>query len=109
MYGLWRRVDFVLTRASGRRVFVEVKSVTLAERYDAPADVDARAAAGTARAGGIAAVAAVEAVEACGQDSTTGSRSGDATPQEEEGSASTKIALFPDTVRPAHMRHALEA
>ncbi|KXZ43107.1 hypothetical protein GPECTOR_102g60 [Gonium pectorale] len=99
-YGSQRsRVDFVLTRPTGRKLFVEVKSVTLAEPYRplarAPPQPRAQEPAqpatthGAPAAEGPAAPVPATAVESADGGGSGGGGSG--------GNPQRLIALFPDT------------
>ncbi|KAG2500560.1 hypothetical protein HYH03_001331 [Edaphochlamys debaryana] len=81
------RVDFMLTRPNGRRVYVEVKSVTLAEPYQASTTQP------TAEAGEAVATAAAPGEPAAAASHTA------ADP------GAPRIALFPDTVSERAQRH----
>ncbi|PNH10688.1 Sugar fermentation stimulation [Tetrabaena socialis] len=102
------RVDLVLTRATGRRVYVEVKSVTLAEPYSqsnppcdaaaAAADVAASSPAAAAGAAAAATSAAAAAPAAAAAGTSAAAAGAAATP-------GRRIALFPDTVSERAQRH----
>ena len=118
------RIDFELTRPCGRRVFVEVKSVTLAERFEAAharglagAAADAwRAAAAAAAAAkargrkrpaaGAAAAGAADQAAAAGGAGERRQQQQDQQQQQENGEEGGEvIALFPDTVSERAQRH----
>jgi DNA-binding sugar fermentation-stimulating protein len=107
------RVDFVLCRPCGAQVYVEVKSVTLAEPYapaggglhsaaPAPAPKGGRRKRGGGAAAGEAAAAEVQ------QAAAVASAAAAAAPAAPAAAGGSMIALFPDTVSERAQKHVRE-